>query len=43
METFAKGAPNLHFFFRNRLSQCYSIMQNKNIDGLLILTCNIII
>lgn len=39
METFVPGVPNLHYFFRNRIAQLYQIMKEKNINGLLLLTC----
>ena len=38
METFVPNNPNLHYFFRNRISQLYSIMKAKKIDGLLLIT-----
>lgn len=42
METFVPNSPNLHYFFRNRIAQLYPIMKEKNIDGLLLLTCIIL-
>ena len=38
METFVPNTPNLHYFFRNRITQLYSIMKEKKIEGLLLIT-----
>ena len=41
MDIYAKGVPNLHYFFRNRVAQLYPIMDSLKIDGVLLLTCKI--
>lgn len=38
MEEFVPNTPNLHYYFRNRISQLYSIMKDKKIDGLMLIT-----
>ncbi len=38
MEEFVPKMPNLHYFFRNRLSQLYKIMNFHKLDGLLLIT-----
>ena len=40
MERFTKTNQNLHYFFRNRLSELYPIMNELHLDGILLLACN---
>ena len=37
MEEFVQKAPNLHYFFRNRLSELYKIMNVHKLDGILLI------